>query len=204
MTPLPDNPTLLTTLVRHYEDLVDHVRRRFSGRAFARDVVHDLCVQLLERPSRTTARQPLALLRRASLYRAIDRQRAEASHATIIAQAETHFADAAQTIGPQEQLLWRQQFDLIRQAIDSLPPRCQQVFLLHRLHDMPQADIAEALGISRNMVARHVMRAMSTLRPLLDFGTGRGASEDPPAQAHEVSRASSAIRPTHFPDEKTS
>lgn len=170
MTPLPENQTLLMTLVRHYEDLVDHVRRRFSGRAFARDVVHDLCLQLLERPSRTTARQPLALLRRASLYRAIDRVRAEAGHASIVAEAGTHHADVIHTISPQEQILWRQQFDLIRRAIDALPPRCQQVFLLHRLHDMPQADIADALGISRNMVARHVMRAMATLRPLLDFG----------------------------------
>ena len=203
MNPLPENQTLLATLVRHYEDLVDHVRRRFSGRSFARDVVHDLCLQLLERPSRTTVRQPLALLRRASLYRAIDRQRAEARHASIVSEAEAQYADAIHTIGPQEQLLWRQQFELIRRAIDDLPPRCQQVFLLHRLHDMPQAEIAEALGISRNMVARHVMRAMSTLRPVLDFGTANGPSIDGQPQGREVPSAPSATTPTHFADEKT-
>lgn len=203
VTPLPENQTLLSTLVRHYEDLVDHVRRRFSGRSFARDVVHDLCVQLLERPGRTTARQPLALLRRASLYRAIDRQRAEASHARLVSEAEAQYADAFHTSGPQEHLLWRQQFERIRQAIDTLPPRCQQVFLLHRLHDMPQAEIAQALGISRNMVARHVMRAMATLRPVLDFGPAGAATHRGQAEGSEISPASSATAPTHFADEKT-
>ncbi|EOA1404169.1 RNA polymerase sigma factor, partial [Pseudomonas aeruginosa] len=37
----PAKPTLLSTLVRHYEELVDHVRRRFGDRGMAREVVHD-------------------------------------------------------------------------------------------------------------------------------------------------------------------
>ncbi|MFJ4067706.1 sigma-70 family RNA polymerase sigma factor [Pseudomonas sp. NPDC089996] len=47
--------------------------------------------------------------------------------------------------------------------IDSLPARQRQVFLLHRIHGMPQKDIAEELEISINMVAQHFMRAMRTL-----------------------------------------
>lgn len=203
MTSLPENQSLLSTLVRHYEDLVEHVRRQFSGRSFARDVVHDLCLQLMERPGRTTARQPLAMLRRASLYRAIDRQRAETRHSSFVSEAEAHFADDVHTTSPQEHLLWRQQFDLVRQAIDALPPRCQQVFLLHRLHDMTQADIAEALGISRNMVARHIMRAMATLRPVLDFGTASTPPGDGQMHVHQISSAPSVTDPKPVSDEET-
>ncbi|MDF3836470.1 sigma-70 family RNA polymerase sigma factor [Cupriavidus basilensis] len=168
MPPEPDSHNLLATLVRHYEDLVEHVRRRFAARGFARDVVHDLCVQLLERPPRATARQPLAFLRRASLYRAIDRHRAEAAHANVVvsvdevADLRSHEADGAQ------QLHLAQQVQSLRMAIENLPPRCRLVFLLHRLHDMPQEEVARELGISRNMVARHLARAMQSLRPLLD------------------------------------
>lgn len=168
MSSTPDNQTLLCTLVRHYEELVDYVRRRFTGRSFARDVVHDLCIQLLEKPSRTTARQPLALLRRATLYRAIDRQRAEASYSGLVTGVETLPDIPVQTYEPLERLLWRQRLEALRQAIEALPPRCRQVFLLHRLYDMPQAEVAEALGVSRNMVARHMMRAMQSLAPLLE------------------------------------
>lgn len=168
MTPPSDNQTLLAVLVRHYEDLVDHVRRRFVSRSFARDVVHDLCLQLLERPARTTAVQPLAFLRRASVYRAIDRQRADAAHANTVVSMEevpdlrSHDVDGAHHVH------LMQQVERLRVAIEQLPPRCRQVFLLHRLHDMPQEEIAHALGISRNMVAQHVMRAMKSLRPVLD------------------------------------
>ena len=49
---LPAPPTLLSSLVRHYEDLVDYVRVRFGDHGFAREVVHDVCVQILERPQR--------------------------------------------------------------------------------------------------------------------------------------------------------
>lgn len=169
MTPPSDNQTLLAALVRHYEDLVDYVRRRFSSRSFARDVVHDLCLQLLERPARTTAAQPLAFLRRASVYRAIDRQRSDAAHANTLVSMEevpdlrSHDMDGAHHVH------LTQQVERLRVAIEQLPPRCRQVFLLHRLHDMPQEEIAEALGISRNMVAQHVMRAMKSLRPVLDL-----------------------------------
>jgi len=178
VTPPSDTSTLLAVLVRHYEDLVDHVRRRFASRSFARDVVHDLCVQLLERPARTTASQPLAFLRRASVYRAIDRQRADAARANTVVSMEdvpdlrSHDADGAHHVH------LMQQVERLRVAIDQLPSRCRQVFLLHRLHDMTQEEIAEALGISRNMVARHVMRAMQTLRPVLELAE--------PARKHRV------------------
>ncbi len=60
----PAKPTLLSTLVRHYEELVDHVRRRFGDRGMAREVVHDVCVQLLERDEKEDVHTPLALLRK--------------------------------------------------------------------------------------------------------------------------------------------
>lgn len=185
-----DNPSLLTTLVRHYEELVEHVRRRFTGRGFARDVVHDLCVQLLERPARSTAAHPLAFLRRASVYRAIDRHRSESAYANNVVSMEevpdlhSHEEDGAQ------HLHLAQQIEALRVAIDGLPPRCRQVFLLHRLHDMTQEEIAQAFGISRNMVARHVARAMQDLRPLLNPSTHSGiVSVAREAEAHTVAQS---------------
>ena len=58
------NTSLLAALVRHYDELVDSVRRRFGDRHTAREVVHDVCVQLLEAPEKEGVRVPLALLRK--------------------------------------------------------------------------------------------------------------------------------------------
>ncbi|ORE87324.1 ECF sigma factor [Oceanococcus atlanticus] len=62
----------------------------------------------------------------------------------------------------QQQLL-----DVLR-AIADLPPRCREVFVLYRFKSLSQAQIAEQLGISRNMVERHVMRAMRSCRAVMD------------------------------------
>lgn len=54
---LTSTSSLLSTLVRHYDELVEHVRRRFGERGFARDVVHDVCVHLKRRRKRACARR---------------------------------------------------------------------------------------------------------------------------------------------------
>lgn len=73
----PVKPSLLSTLVRHYDELVDHVRRRFGDRGFAREVVHDVCVQLLEKREKDNVHTPLALLRKISHDQAVNRYRSE-------------------------------------------------------------------------------------------------------------------------------
>ncbi|MDZ7855881.1 RNA polymerase sigma factor [Sphaerotilus sp.] len=161
------SPTLLAALEHHYDELVDYVRRRFNGRSgdggFAREVVHDVCVQLLEAPPTQAVHTPLAWLRVASSHRAIDRCRADAHRLALIepvaelpdVHADHH--DGASALAFQQHLA-----SLVR-IVEALPPRARQVFLLQRIHGVPQQEIAEAMGISRNMVAQHHSRAMRTI-----------------------------------------
>jgi RNA polymerase sigma-70 factor (ECF subfamily) len=62
----------------------------------------------------------------------------------------------------------RERLALLRGAIDELPPRCREVFVLHKLDGLSHADVADRLGISRNMVEKHVIRAMRHFRDRLD------------------------------------
>lgn len=71
------NPQLMAALALHYDDLVEYIRRRFNGRDFARDLVHDVCVLVMEKPPQESIKLPLAFLRRTAFNRAIDRLRAE-------------------------------------------------------------------------------------------------------------------------------
>ena len=58
----------------------------------------------------------------------------------------------------------------LRRAIDSLPERCRQVFVMSRLEGMRHREIAERLDISTNTVERHIQIAMRKLREdLKDF-----------------------------------
>lgn len=61
-------------------------------------------------------------------------------------------------------LLDRQRVALFRQVLEALPPRCREVFLLHRVHHFTYGDIARRLSISESAVEKHIMRALSHCR----------------------------------------
>jgi RNA polymerase sigma-70 factor (ECF subfamily) len=52
-------------------------------------------------------------------------------------------------------------------AVDELPPRCRQAYLLCRQHGMTYNEIAKVMGISRNTVEIHIGAALRALRVCL-------------------------------------
>lgn len=179
----PAHPPLFAALLRHYDELVDHVRRRFGDRHFARDVLQDVCVQLLERPPAGEVVQPLAFLRHVTTHRAIDCYRAQRTReAHADAWLAGNPATDAQSPDVADAVAHRQIVDHLERCIAALPRRCQEVFILHRLHELPQQEVALRLGMSRGMVARHTARAMALLAPAFDgVGAPPASHAAPPA-----------------------
>ena len=160
----PPKPSLLSTLVRHYDELVEHVRRRFGERGFAREVVHDVCVQLLQKHEKEGVRTPLALLRKITHDSAVSRYRGDRrQQAWIVAVPELPEVEA--NIASQErQLDASKALERLIAAIEGLPPRCQMVFVMHKIHELPQAEVAERLGISLKTVEKHLRLGLAACR----------------------------------------
>lgn len=55
----------------------------------------------------------------------------------------------------------------INAAINSLPARCREIFILSYLHDMPSKEISLQLGISLSTVDNHIYSALKLLREKL-------------------------------------
>jgi len=171
---LPFGPhlPLMATLVRHYEELVAHVWRgpvaRWSDAAMAREVVHDVCAELIEHPP-APPRTPLAFLRTVCTRRAIDRCRLERRHAQWMDSLET-LPEAAQpaTHDPARILEGRQRLALLADCIHALPPRQRDVFVMHRIHGLAQQDIARHLGISLKTVEKHLALGTAACRRALE------------------------------------
>lgn len=163
----PPKPSLLSTLVRHYDELVEHVRRRFGERGFAREVVHDVCVQLLEKQEKEGVRTPLALLRKITHDNAVSRYRGERRRQRWIVAVPELPEVEAQIPGPERQVDASQTLDRLVRAIEGLPPRCQMVFIMHKIHELPQAEVAERLGISLKTVEKHLRLGMVACREYL-------------------------------------
>lgn len=158
-------PALLAVLTLHYEDLVSYVRRRFSSSApgLARDVVHDVCVELMERPPVQEVHAPLAFFRRVCMHRAIDRWRADVAHGAVIESVghtpdiHVHTEDGASALD------FDQQLAALVAVIEALPPRARQCFLLHRIHGMTHEAIATEIGVTRSMVTQHLRNALERI-----------------------------------------
>ncbi|MFT4241809.1 MAG: RNA polymerase sigma factor [Acidovorax sp.] len=164
----------ISTLVHHYEELVAHVRRgpvaRWFDAGMAREVVHDVCAELIERPP-APPRTPLAFLRTVCTRRAIDRCRIEQRHAFWVeGQAAPPDATALpdESCDPARILEGRQRLALLADSIHALPPRCRDVFVMHRIHGLPQQDIAQHLGISLKTVEKHLALGTAACRRALD------------------------------------
>jgi RNA polymerase sigma-70 factor, ECF subfamily len=55
----------------------------------------------------------------------------------------------------------------LEDALGSLPPKCREIFLLHRQEGKKHSEIAEELGISKNTVQRQISIALEKLRTRL-------------------------------------
>jgi RNA polymerase sigma-70 factor (ECF subfamily) len=56
---------------------------------------------------------------------------------------------------------------LVRKAIDELPPRCREVFLLSRFSNMTYKEIAGSLDISEKTVENQMTKALKMMRAFL-------------------------------------
>jgi len=74
---------------------------------------------------------------------------------------------AAEFISPETQLYYKIKMKLLVKAIKTLPPQCQKVFILRKIHGLPQKKIASRLKISTSTVERHITIALSRLNATL-------------------------------------
>lgn len=165
---------LLAALRRHYGELISHVRlhaaRMGGDQSLARDIVHEVCIELITTPPQQTVHVPLAFLREVSRRRAIDHYRREQTRNKFIETTDQlpEIADPG-SLGhnPAHILASRQTLLLLVRAIEALPPRCRDVFVLCKIHEFTNAAAAEYLAISIKTVEKHLRYGLSQCRAAL-------------------------------------
>lgn len=134
--------------------------RRLRNAADAADATQETFLRLLALPQSTVIENPQAYLFQ------VARSVASKTSARNLVDARLFLPEEAGLDQPldapcQERILYaRQCLLLMAKAIEKLPNRCQEVFILSRLHGMANGEIAARLGISRNMVEKHIIKAL--------------------------------------------
>lgn len=160
---------MLATLVRDLQRSEEGRLRRFFQRRFrcreeAADATQETFLRLMTAPSAGAIENPQAYLFRIArtvAYGSARRMRADQALFDRGATADGLLDDAPDA----ERIVdARQRLRMFAEVIGALPPRCREVFVLSRVEGLANGDIAVRLGISRNMVEKHVIRALLACR----------------------------------------
>jgi len=158
---LPRRPGFL----EHYEELIGTWTRRLRNRSQAEDLAHNTFVRVLESDS-SAVQQPRAYLHQTARNIAVDGYRREDRRGAMESQAID--LGEAPNGDPEHYMHAIQLADSIERALTELPLNCRRVFVWQKIEGLTQAEIAERLGLSRNMVEKYMIRTLRHLRDRLD------------------------------------
>ncbi len=160
--PLHDIADIDAAIADYYDDLCRAVRRRGHVSSNANEIVHDLYVRLKDRKTDIQGKSSLrAFLTRAAINLGLDRFRRERFEAKLFSGSEEEVAHiAGATADPDIALDMPRRLACLRDAIMELPLRQRRIFIANRVSNLPPDEIAIRLGITRNMVDRHLRKAL--------------------------------------------
>ena len=158
-------PPRRTGFFQHYEELIGTWTRRLRNRQQAEDLAHDTFVRVLESNS-TDVAQPRAYLHQTARNIAVDAYRREDRREAMA--LETYDHSAAHTGDPEHVMHAIQLADSIERALAELPLNCRRIFIWQKIEGLTQQEIAERLGLSKNMVEKYMIRTLRHLRDRLD------------------------------------
>lgn len=153
----------------HHKELEAYLRCQTNCQDTVADLVQDTFIRfkpLYEKPP--GIQQVRAYLFRIAHNLVIDHfRKMRAQPADLMANED--FCDLVEDgRGPEQAVDFQQRLQVVSQAVDALPPRCREVFLLVRVHDMNYVEVSEKLGISPKTVFAHMTKALCLLKSTVD------------------------------------
>ena len=167
----------------HNESLIRFLQTRLPSVQDAREVAQEAYVRLLQLDQPQAIGFLRAYLFKTAAHIATDRLR----HSQIVRQNQAGGSfDTFYVASPMEKIAAQEDLDIVNAALDELPPRCREVFLLRRLGSLQTEEVARRAGISGRMVRLYVAQALVHChRSLRRAHALRGDADDTPDSVEE-------------------
>jgi len=153
--------------LRHHAALHRFLRRLLRCEDAAAEVAQDAYLRLLRLAPRMPPDNPRAYLFQVAANAARDRLARDQRRNGVVDGGPLP-ETACTRPDVEAEAMARDRLRILAAAVDDLPPRCREVFLMSRLDGLGNGEIAGRLGISRNMVEKHIIKAMMHCRRRLD------------------------------------
>jgi RNA polymerase sigma-70 factor (ECF subfamily) len=164
----PDSPTDFSALYRStLAPLRRYLTRLLGNASEAQDVAHDAYMRVYPSITSQAARRPAALLYTAARRLAINRLK-HRSVSPIARDAFIPEMSASGEPGVEQQVITRQELDILEEAIAQLPEGCRAVLLMCKIEQLSHREIADRLSIAVSTVEKQHARALRLLRTALE------------------------------------
>lgn len=147
-----------------YRTMRAAVRNTEEAKDISQEAFLKVAVKIMKEDDAEVIRNPKAFLYRIAyneLYTRYKRKKLEHCLQDFLVDGEDRLVH---NITPEQEALSREELKIVRQAIEELPQKQQQAFLMSREENLPHSEIARRLGIKTISVQRHIIRALATLR----------------------------------------
>ena len=172
--PCEDRAAALAEVARqHHAPLVRFLTQRTGSIEVAKEIAQDAYVKVLAVERQGSIASLASYLWRCALNLMTDHGRRRGVRERFVqavrAEAE-QLAPSAETVVDA-----RQRLDIIEQALEQLPPRCLEAFILRVVQGLPFDEVGQAMGISGRMAKIYVARALGYLHESLEDEDGGSA-----------------------------
>jgi RNA polymerase sigma-70 factor (ECF subfamily) len=157
---------------RFYRENVGGVRayvaRLMSHSPDVEDLANDAFSKVLAASTDERPVPPKAYLFAAAHNLAMNHHRRAKVRGSVQALDEGSNAIADDAPGAERALIARQRLDLLWEALEQLPPRTRQIFVMRKIERLSNPEIAERLNLSVSSVEKHILKGLRTCQAYLD------------------------------------
>lgn len=163
-----------------YHQLERFFQKRLGNSHDASDLSQDVFAKWLNRREDTPVQESRAFLFKIANNVLIDYWHRHQKQGQLQSPMEaSHLQDAVSVSDdPAEVLNHRQRLQHLYEAIETLPPRQREAFVLCRFEGLSQSDIAEKMDISVSMVEKHIAKAMLHCKRYVEHGAQNNVMHD--------------------------
>ena len=138
------------------------IAARLGSKQEASEVAQEAYVKVLSLDHVEAVSYLRAFLFKTAANLATDRLRARSRRESIFQAGGRE--EAVFDLSPERELDGQQTLQRLRDAIDELPPKCREAFLLYRLEELSTKEVAKRMGLQERMVWRYIARALEYIR----------------------------------------
>lgn len=166
---LETNAPLEEVFTSHAQGLVRFLYRKVKNWEDAEDIAQNAFIRIQRLTLTGELDNPKAYLYQTASNLAIDKIRREKLH-TAYVQSEMIDTSAGiqpvetDTYCPERQLQAREQLSKVESALEQLPHKCRQAFMLHRVRNLSYNDIAQEMNVSVSSVEKYILQALKHCR----------------------------------------